>query len=319
MRICLMIEGQEGVSWAQWVDLARAAELYGFEALYRSDHYLSLFEPERRSSLDAWTTIAGLAPLTSRLRFGTLVSPLSFRHPSHLAKVVATADHISGGRIEVGIGAGWYEREHLSFGFGFPADPHRFRAFEEYVRIVHGLLSEEDNFTFNGDHYQLVEASALPKPIQRPHPPLIMGGQAGPRAAALAARWASEYNLYDTSPDQVGEKRGRLRAACDAAGRDPDTLGISINANILIGTGEQDLEARSARHLAYQALAVTPAEHLGSLGSERLVGTPEQILEQVGAYAAAGVTRMMMQVFPHDDLEAIALIGTEVLPTAADV
>ena len=314
-----MIEGQEGVTWEQWVGLAAAAENFGFEALYRSDHYLSLFDPGARSSLDAWTTIAGLAPLTTRLRFGTLVSPVSFRHPSHLAKAVVTVDHISGGRIEVGLGAGWYESEHRSFGFSFPGDSDRFAALEEYMEIVNRLWSDEDSVSFSGHHYQLDQARAFPKPVQRPHPPVIMGGMAGPRAARLAARWAAEYNLYDSTPDQVKPKRDRLRSACEAIGRDPDSLRISINGNILIGTDHQDLARRSAGHLAYQRLDLAPDQHLAGLGPERLVGTPARILEQVEAYAAAGVTRMMMQVFPHDDFDAIAMIGTEVLPAASQI
>ena len=312
-----MIEGQEGVTWEQWVGLAGAAEQYGFEALYRSDHYLSLFDPGERSSLDAWTTIAGLAPLTTRLRFGTLVSPVSFRHPSHLAKTVVTADHISGGRIEVGLGAGWYESEHRSFGFGFSADADRFGALEEYMEIVNRLWSDEDSVTFTGHHYRLDHARAFPKPVQRPRPPIVMGGLAGPRAARLAARWASEYNFYDTAPDHVGPKRDRLRSACEAIGRDPESLGISINGNVLVGNDRNDLARRAARHLAYQRIDLTPQEHLDSLGANRLVGTPARILEQLQEYAAAGVSRMMMQVFPHDDLDAIAMIGTEVLPAAS--
>jgi F420-dependent oxidoreductase-like protein len=312
-----MIEGQEGVSWEQWVGLAGLAEQYHFDALYRSDHYLSLFAPGERSSLDAWTTITGLAPLTTRLRFGTLVSPVSFRHPSHLAKTVATTDHISGGRVEVGLGAGWYEVEHRTFGFGFLDDSDRFGALEEYVEIVSRLWSDEDTVTFTGDHYRLEGARAFPKPIQRPHPPIVMGGMAGPRAARLAARWATEYNLYDTPPDRVGPKRERLRSACESIGRDPESLGISINGNVLIGTDRSDLARRASRHLAYQRLDLTTNEHLDSLGPSQLVGSPARILEQLEEYASAGVSRMMMQVFPHDDLDAIAMIGTEVLPAAS--
>lgn len=319
MRMCLMIEGQEGVTWEQWIGLAGTAEHHGFEALYRSDHYLSLFDPGERSSLDAWTTIAGLAALTTRLRFGTLVSPVSFRHPSHLAKTVVTADHISGGRVEVGLGAGWYENEHTSFGFEFSDDADRFGALEEYMEILNRLWSDEDSVTLTGHHYRLDRARAFPKPVQRPHPPIIMGGMAGPRAARLAARWAAEYNLYDTTPDQVGPKRDRLRSACEAIGRDPDSLGISINGNVLIGVDDNDLARRAARHLAYQRLDVAPQQHLDSLGANRLVGTPARILGQLEEYASAGVSRMMMQVFPHDDLDAIAMIGTEVLPVASRI
>jgi F420-dependent oxidoreductase-like protein len=310
-----MIEGQEGVTWNEWVTLARLAEDLGFEALYRSDHHLSLFEPARRSSIDAWAVIPALAALTSRLRYGTLVSPVGFRHPSQFAKTVASADQISGGRVEVGIGAGWMEAEHRNLGFPFPETAGRFSVLEEYLEVVQ-LLWTQEAVTFSGSFYRLVEARSSPKPAQKPHPPIIMGGLARPRAASLAARYAAEYNLYDTSPDQVAPARQRLAAACEAAGRDPQTLGISINGNVLIGVDQAEVEKRASRHLQYQALAITPQAHLAALGPERLVGTPAQILDQLASYKAAGVSRMMMQVFPHNDLEAIELIGKEVLPEA---
>jgi len=308
-----MIEGQEGVTWDQWRRLAGLAEEGGFEALYRSDHHLSLFEPDGRSSLDSWTTITGLASYTETLRFGTLVSPIGFRHPALLAKVVATADHISDGRVEVGIGAGWYSREHTSFGFSFPDDPDRISALEEYLQVV-TLLWTEDHVGFAGRHFALTNASANPKPVQAPHPPIVMGGLARPLAANLAALWANEYNVYETSPAEIVPKRDRLTAACERVGRDPNSLGLSVNANILVGSDVQDLEQRAARHLAYQALETDPRSHLRSLGSDRLVGTPDQIIDQIASYSAVGVSRMMLQVFPHDDFEAIELIGKEIVP-----
>ena len=224
MRICLMIEGQEGVSWAQWVDLARAAELYGFEALYRSDHYLSLFEPNGvHRSMPGRRSRPRAAHVAPSVRdpgvAAVLSSPLSpgqgrRHHRPHL-----------GGESRGGNRSGWYETEHLSFGFAFlrpTALPGLRRVRADRPRT----LERRGQLHVQRRHYQLVEASALPKPVQRPHPPLVMGGKAGPRAAALAARWASEYNFYDTSPDQVGEKRRRLRAACDAAGGTPTLLNL---------------------------------------------------------------------------------------------
>jgi F420-dependent oxidoreductase-like protein len=316
MKLCLMIEGQEGVSWADWRRLALLAETHDFDALYRSDHQLSLFEPTARSSLDAWTTIAGLASVTKRLRFGTLVSPVGFRHPSLLAKIVATADQISDGRVEVGIGAGWYALEHASFGFDFPDNATRASVLEEYLEVVTRLWTE-DQVDFRGQFFELEGAVANPKPVQVPHPPVVMGGLARQRSAASAARWASEYNLYETSPEQVIPKLARLAAACEAIGRDPASLGLSINANILIGSDDRDLATRAARHLAYQVVDTDPLTHLRNQGADRLVGTPERVLDQMASYAAVGVTKMLLQVFPHDDYEAIEMIGQEVVPVAA--
>ena len=187
-----MIEGQEGVTWEQWVALAGACEEHGIGTLFRSDHYLNLDgqHPER-GALDAWGTICGLSAVTSTLRLGTLVSPATFRHPSLLAKLVVTADHISGGRVELGLGAGWHEREHGAFGFPFPPTATRMAVLEEQLQVVLGSWTEEDA-SFSGEHYELDELNAQPKPVQRPHPPLIVGGTAGPRSAALAARYAQE-------------------------------------------------------------------------------------------------------------------------------
>src|SRR6201991_5184793 len=181
MDLCLMIEGQEGVSWNQWVALARGCEEHGVPTLFRSDHYMNLDgqHPER-GSLDAWATLTALAAVTSTVRLGTMVSPATFRHPSELAKVVATADHVSGGRIELGLGAGWHEREHEAYGFPFGSAKERVDVLEEQLQIILGSWGA-GAFSFEGDHYRLRELEAQPKPIQQPHPPLIMGGTAGPR------------------------------------------------------------------------------------------------------------------------------------------
>jgi alkanesulfonate monooxygenase SsuD/methylene tetrahydromethanopterin reductase-like flavin-dependent oxidoreductase (luciferase family) len=188
MDLCLMIEGQEGVTWPQWVALARACEEHGIPALFRSDHYLELGggHPER-GSLDAWTTLAALGAVTTTLRLGTLVSPATFRHPSVLAKAVVTADHVSNGRVTLGIGAGWHEREHEAYGFPFASTRERMDVLEEQLQVIHGAWADAP-FTFEGQHYRLRNLEAQPKPVQRPRPPIIIGGSAGPRSAAFAAR-----------------------------------------------------------------------------------------------------------------------------------
>ena len=221
MDICLMIEGQENVTWDEWMGLALACEEQGFEALFRSDHYLSFGHPAEWGSLDAWATLTALAARTRSLRLGTVVSPVTFRHPSQLAKVVVTADHVSDGRIELGMGAGWFEGEHRAYGFAFPSTAERYAILGEQVEIVHRLWDrDEEEVTFKGSHYQLEGCHALPKPVQDPHPPLILGGDAGPQASLLAARWADEYNLGFISPDDVGPRRDRLLAACEAIERE---------------------------------------------------------------------------------------------------
>jgi alkanesulfonate monooxygenase SsuD/methylene tetrahydromethanopterin reductase-like flavin-dependent oxidoreductase (luciferase family) len=208
MRICLMIEGQEGVTWEEWVAIAQTAERCGYEALFRSDHYLSVMSEGTLGALDAWATLAGLATVTSTLRLGTLVSPATFRHPAVLAKNAVTVDHISGGRVELGIGAGWNQGEHDAFGFDLPRMRERFDRFAEQVEIVYGLLSEGE-FAFEGHFYTLAGVDAQPGPVNG-RLPIVLGGKAGPRAAALAARFADEYNVLDVAPDECREIRERL-------------------------------------------------------------------------------------------------------------
>src|SRR3954466_2002522 len=213
MRVALMIEGQEDVTWEDWVALADACERFGIEALFRSDHYLSVDGAGERGSLDAWATINALAARTTTLRLGTMVSPTSFRHPSILAKAATTADHVSNGRIELGMGTGWSEVEHSAYGFPFLSMKERMDVLEEQLAIVHDGHWGEAGFSFHGDHYTLVDLDARPKPAQRPPPPLIMGGGAGPRAARLAARFADEYNTNFATPAQVAARPGNNAGA----------------------------------------------------------------------------------------------------------
>src|SRR3954471_2686634 len=208
MRVALMIEGQEDVTWEDWVALADACERSGIEALFRSDHYVSVTGENARGSLDAWATINALAARTTTLRFGTMVSPTSFRHPSILAKAATTADHVSGGRIELGMGTGWSEIEHRAYGFPFLSMKERMDVLEEQLQIVHEGHWGEGGFSFTGEHYELVPPAPRPKPVQRPPPPLIMGGGAGPRAARLAARLADDDNTNFATPGGAAKGAG---------------------------------------------------------------------------------------------------------------
>jgi F420-dependent oxidoreductase-like protein len=310
-----MIEGQEGVSWPEWLALARACEEHGIPALFRSDHYLNLDgqHPER-GALDAWATICGLSALTSSLRLGTLVSPVTFRHPSNLAKLVTSADHISEGRIELGLGAGWHEGEHAAYGFPFPATRERVDVLEEQLQVVLGNWGDE-RFSFEAPHYRLERLNAQPKPIQRPHPPLIMGGSAGPRSAALAARYADEYNTAFPSEADARARRQRIVEACSKAGREP--IPFSIMTAVIAGSDRSELRDRARRQIERAGINQDVEKFLASPPHGYIVGTVDQVAEQLDGLREAGVSRIMCQQLLHDDLEAVALLGRELAPRVA--
>jgi F420-dependent oxidoreductase-like protein len=311
MRFAVMIEGQEDVTWDDWVALAQACERLGFEALVRSDHYLSVMGAGDRGSLDAWGTVCGLAALTSTLRLGTLVSPATFRHPSVLAKSAVTADHISSGRVELGIGTGWMEEEHRAYGFPFPEIGVRMDRLTEQLEIVTGSFAQGE-FSFSGEHYSVERLDALPKPVQQPLP-LLMGGTARKRGAALAARFASEYNVVHATPEKAAAARTRLTAACEQAGRDPATLGFSLMHQVVVGRDDAELRSRAERLAAVTGNPVDSAE----LRRIALTGRPEEIVERLREYEAAGVQRVMLQHLLHRDVDALELIAAEVVPAFA--
>lgn len=319
MRVCLMIEGQEDVTWEQWRALAGACEAHGYDALLRSDHYLSVADRRERGSLDAWSTINALAALTSTLRLGTLVSPASFRHPSVLAKSVVTADHVSGGRVELGMGAGWWATEHELYGFSYLDTATRMEVLAEQLEIVHRQWGEQP-FSFDGRHYQIRGGlDARPKPVQRPHPPLIVGGSGGRRSAHLAARWADEYNTIFADPDTCRERRAVVARAWEREGRDPVTLRFSLMTGCLVGADRDELRER-ARRLAERRgedASDVDAYLAGLAAASWVVGTVAEAVDRLRELEAAGVTRVMLQHLLHDDLEAVALIGREVIPAVA--
>jgi F420-dependent oxidoreductase-like protein len=302
-----MIEGQEGVSWEEWVALARACEEHRIPALFRSDHYQNLDgQHPDRGALDAWATVCALAALTSSVRLGTLVSPATFRHPSNLAKLVTTADHISGGRIDLGLGAGWHEREHAAYGFPFASTRERMDVLEEQLQIVLGHWAD-GHFTFEGAHYRLTDLDARPRPVQRPHPPLIMGGNAGSRSAKLAARYADEYNTPFPSLDNVRARRQRIIEACAAARREP--IPFSIMTALIAGRDTSELRDRAGRLLEQVGMDTDVDSFLATPPPSWIVGTADQVVEQLDALREAGVGRVMCQQLLHDDLDAVALLG----------
>jgi F420-dependent oxidoreductase-like protein len=316
MRICLMIEGQEGVTWEQWLALADTCESHGIEALFRSDHYLSVMGRRERGSLDAWATLAGLAARTSRLRLGTMVSPATFRHPSVLAKMVTTVDHISGGRVELGIGAGWHQEEHTAYGFDLPDLPERMGRLAEQVEIINHEWAEE-TFDFSGEYFRLEALDARPKPLQRPRPNLILGGGAGPRAAALAARWVDEYNTTFATLEDCRERRQRLVSAWEAAGRDPGTLTFSMMTGCVVARDRAELRERVVRLQERTGRGGDSDQVIDSPPPQQFLGTVEQVVERLRAYEAAGLQRVMLQHLVHDDLDMVALIGDELVPALA--
>ncbi|MDX6474361.1 MAG: hypothetical protein QOK22_3177 [Gaiellaceae bacterium] len=316
MRVALMIEGQEGVTWEHWCALAEACEEHGIDSLYRSDHYLSMSDEEGKVAHDAWTTIAALAARTSTLRFGTLVSPATFRAPALLANAVATADHVSGGRIELGLGAGWMEREHRAFAFPFPETPVRMAMFAEQLEIVHRLWTES-HVDFRGEHYTLENAPGLPKPVQRPRPPIIVGGGGSRGTADPAARFADEYNTPFKSPEEFAAVRAKVVAACERAGRDPSTMRFSLMTGCVIGETRDDALARAHELYAGMPGDTSFDEWAEGFALRSLVGSLDEIAARLREYEAAGCERVMLQHLAHTDLEPVRLIGRELAPAVA--
>ena len=307
MRVCLMVEGQEGVTWDQWVSLALASEEAGLDALFRSDHYLSFTHPRERVVLDAWTTLAGLAAVTKTIKLGTLVSPATFRHPSLLAKAVVTADHISGGRVELGLGAGWNEAEHRAYGFTFPPTKVRMEMFAEQAEIIHRSWND-DVFDFKGKHYTIESLDAVPKPAHKPHPNLIVGGQAGAKSLAVAARWADEYNTIFASPYECERRRALAVEAWEKRDRsEPPTF--SLMTGCIVGADAGDLSRRAARLMALRGQDGDPDAWLAGLPDTVVTGTVEQAAKRLGEYQSSGVDRVMMQMQAHDDVEMVHVLG----------
>jgi alkanesulfonate monooxygenase SsuD/methylene tetrahydromethanopterin reductase-like flavin-dependent oxidoreductase (luciferase family) len=306
MRVCLMIEGQESVAWDDWLALAKACEGSDIDALFRSDHYLSVMGRADRGSLDAWATISALAAVTSTLRLGALVSPVTFRHPSVLAKNVVTADHVSGGgRIELGLGAGWLEAEHAAYGFPFPPTGERFRMLEEQIEIIRRQW-EEGSIDFAGEHYRIDRLDALPKPLSPPN--LLVGGRARPRSLALAARWADEYNLVMSGLDECRAAAPLIREAWEAADRSPPVT--SLMTGCVVGTDQVDLLERVHAVAEIRGEEATdPEAYIGELPAHWLVGTVAQVAGQLEELEAAGVERVMLQYLPHRDLDGVDLIA----------
>jgi len=305
VRVALMIEGQEGVTWEQWCALADACEEHGVDTLFRSDHYISQSNEDGNVAHDAWTTLAGLAARTTTLRLGTLVSPATFRLPALLANAAATVDHISGGRVELGLGGGWMEREHRAYGFPFPETSERLGRAAEQLEIIHRLWSDE-RVDFRGRFYTLEDAPAQPKPLQRPHPPLIVGGSGTRGTAEPAARFADEYNTTFASPEDFARVREKVERAAAREGR---TLRYSTMTGCLIGATRADALERARRLYARVPREPDFDTWLAAYERRALIGSVDEVAERLSEYERAGCERVMLQHLLHDDLEPVALIG----------
>ncbi|HYO43681.1 MAG TPA: TIGR03560 family F420-dependent LLM class oxidoreductase [Candidatus Limnocylindrales bacterium] len=315
MRLALMIEPQMGLTYDEQLAVARRAEAAGFEAMFRSDHYESFPGDSGSHTTDAWTVVAALARDTERIGLGVLVSPVTFRTPGNLAKVVLTADELSGGRVEVGLGAGWHADEHRRHGFPFPEIGERAEMLEETLEILHGLWEGPDGWSFIGKHFAVEDALFRPRPGDLPgrdggRPNILVGGQGTPRSYRIAARYADEFNLSSVSPDGAAAKYAQLDAALVAAGRDPSSLTHSVMSGLLIGRDEAEIARRSADLMGAFGGADGESEAWFAARRPRWVyGTPDEARDVVRRFEAVGVERLMLQDFLARDLDMIDLAG----------
>ncbi len=310
MRFALMTEPQQGLSYADILAATRAAEAAGLEAFFRSDHYASFPGEPGQPTTDAWATLAGLARETDTIRLGALVSPVTFRIPGSFAKLVATVDEMSGGRIEVGMGAGWNAAEHRELGIPFPSLRERYERLEESLAIVHGLWTEPDGWGYAGKHWRVEGALFRPRPAFSGgrHPHLILGGDGGPWLSRLVATYADEYNRGSATPDRVRTAYANVREACRAIGRDPDSVVYSAMVGVLLGETEADVTDRVRAVLAFTGAGDDANAWLTERRGRWIMGTLDQAWERIRALESAGVQRIMLQDFLPRDLEQVALM-----------
>jgi F420-dependent oxidoreductase-like protein len=315
MRLALMTEPQQGLSYADILAAARTAEAAGLDAFFRSDHYQSFPGPEGEPTTDAWATLAGLARETARIRIGALVSPVTFRLPGPFAKTATTVDEMSGGRLDVGLGAGWNDEEHAQLGIPFPSLGERYDMLEEAVEILHGLWTQPDGWRFGGKHWRVDGSLFHPRPSELradgSHPTIILGGSGRPRLARLVARFADEFNLTSASPQRARDAFARIDAACHQAGRDPAAVTRSAMTGVLIAETEAELRDRIAVLLEFtdDGDGADADRWLAERSSRWIIGTLDQAGERLRAFEQAGVQRLMLQDFIPRDLDHVRLMG----------
>ena len=310
MDFRIFVEPQQGASYDSQLAVAKAAEAAGFSAFFRSDHYLAMSGDGLPGPTDAWITLAGIARETTSIRLGTLVSSATFRYPGPLAISVAEVDAMSGGRVEFGIGAGWFDAEHRAYGIPFPGLGERFERLEEQLEIITGLWATPTGKTFDytGSHYSIAGSPALPKPVQQPHPPIIIGGGGPKRTPALAARFAAEFNLAFPTLEFAQLQCGRVRAAVERVGRAATDITYSAAFAVCAGRTEAEIARRAAAisREVDELRANTP-----------LVGTPAEIVDRLGPFADAGIVRVYLQLLDMADLDHLELFASKVLPQLA--
>jgi F420-dependent oxidoreductase-like protein len=306
MDFRVFVEPQQGASFSDQLIVAQAAESLGFSAFFRSDHYLAMSGNGLPGPTDSWVTLGGIARETSSIRLGTLVTAATFRHPGPLAVSVAQVDDMSNGRVDLGIGTGWFEQEHLAYAIPFPSLAERFARLTEQLEIITGLWTAPigETFDYAGAHYVINDSPALPKPVQRPHPRIIIGGLGAKRTPALAATFADEFNVPFASLDTVNTQFERVRTAVDSVGRPTDAMTYSASFVVCAG--------RNAAEIARRAAAI--GRDLDELRSNSpLVGTPDEIVQQLGRFAEIGVQRVYLQLLDLSDLEHLQLFAGEVM------
>jgi F420-dependent oxidoreductase-like protein len=306
MQLRIFTEPQQGAYYTTLLSVARAAEDLGFDAFFRSDHYLAMGTDGRPGPTDSWITLAGLARETTRIRLGTLMTAATFRLPGPLAIAVAQADQMSNGRVEFGLGTGWFAAEHTAYGIPFGDLRERFDRFAEQLEIITGLWEtpDGDTFSYQGRYYQITDSPALPKPAQQPRPPVIVGGKGRKRTPRIAARYAEEFNAAFAPVDQTGELFAAVRAACADAGRAPSTIALSAAQTVCCGKDDAEVRRRAA----------ATGQEVEDLRASGLCGTPAEVVDRIGAYAGIGTERIYLQVMDLSDLDHLELIASAVAP-----
>jgi F420-dependent oxidoreductase-like protein len=303
LEIAIMIEGQDGLTWPRWQAVANLVEKLGFVGLYRSDHYTNARPPDK-DSLELWTSLAWLASHTSRIEFGPLVSPVSFRDPTMTARIASAVDDLSGGRLQLGLGAGWQEREHNNFGWDLLDIPGRFARFEEGLEVVSRLLNSDDPVDFNGEYYSLKDAIMLPRPQRHGGPPIVIGGNGLKRTLPLVAKYAVEWNAVYLTPEKFIERNAILDKFLFKATRGPSDVKRSMMTGVYLGYNDAEVKA-------YAESRGRTIDEIRGFGV--IAGTKNQVVDQLGVLAEAGVQRVMLQWLDLDDLERLEMLAEGVL------